>query len=122
MTLEKSKIETLQIHPKAQTRHKSSTCVTFEDVNESYMDGCLPIIDPRVILLGCEGSGKTSLVDTLVGNSFQNTAPTEGADQMKISITTAANWRLMSDKEKLTDLNYKKQALLESEFFVSLRK
>ena len=56
------------------------------------MDGCLPIIDPRVILLGCEGSGKTSLVDTFVGNSFRNTAPTEGADQMKISIKTAANW------------------------------
>ena len=120
MTLEKSKTETLQMHPKAQTAHKSSTCVTFEDVNESYMEGCLPIIDPRVILLGCEGSGKTSLVDTLVGNSFQNTAPTEGADQMKISITTAANWKLMSEKEKLADL--KKQALLESEFFVSLRR
>lgn len=84
------------------------------------MDGCLPIIDPRVILLGCEGSGKTSLVDTFVGNSFRNTAPTEGADQMKISIKTAANWKLMSEKEKLSDL--KKQALLESEFFVSLRK
>ena len=84
------------------------------------MDGCLPIIDPRVILLGCEGSGKTSLVDTFVGNSFRNTAPTEGADQMKISIKTAANWKLMSEKEKLSDL--KKQALLESEFFVSLTK
>ena len=84
------------------------------------MDGCLPIIDPRVVLLGCEGSGKTSLIDTFVGNSFQNTPPTEGAEQMKISITTAANWKLMSEKEKIADL--KKQALLESEFYVSLKK
>ena len=84
------------------------------------MDGCLPIIDPRVVLLGCEGSGKTSLIHTLVGNSFQNTPATEGADEMKISITTAANWKLMSENEKIADL--KKQALLESEFFVSLKK
>ena len=99
---------------------KSLPCISHEEINESYMDGCLPIIDPRVVLLGCEGSGKTSLIDTLVGNSFQNTPPTEGADQMKISITTAANWKLMSENEKIADL--KMQALLESEFFVSLKK
>jgi len=54
--------------------------VTLEEVNKSYMDGALPIIDPQVVLLGCEGSGKTSLIDTFVGNSFHNTSPTEGAD------------------------------------------
>ena len=93
--------------------------VTVEKVNESYMDGCLPIVDPRVVLLGCEGSGKTCLIDTLVGNSFCNTSPTEGADQMEISVTTAADWKIMNEKEKIADL--KKQALLESEFFSSLK-
>ena len=99
---------------------KPSVDVTLEEVNDCYMDGCLPIVDPRVVLLGCEGSGKTSLVDTFVGNSFRDTSPTEGADQMKINVTTAANWKLMSENEKIADL--KKQALLESEFFVSLKK
>ena len=97
----------------------STDHVTLEEVNESYMDGCLPIVDPRVVLLGCEGSGKTSLIDTLVGNSFRNTSPTEGADQMEISVTTAADWKIMSDNEKIADLE--KQTLLESEFFLSLK-
>jgi len=83
------------------------------------MEGFLPIVDPRVVLLGCEGSGKTSLVDTFVGNNFHGTPPTEGADQMEISVATVADWKLMTEQEKITDL--KKQALLESEFFLSLK-
>ena len=119
MVLEKSKMETFQVHSEVEAVvtkpvAKSPASVTLEEVNESYMDGCLPIVDPRVVLLGCEGSGKTSLIDTFVGNSFRNTSPTEGADQMKISITTAADWKLMDEKEKIADL--KKQALLESNF------
>jgi len=94
--------------------------MTLEEVNEGYIDGSLPIVDPRVVLLGCEGSGKTSLVNTFVGNSFQNTAATEGVDQMEISVTTLANWELINGKQKVQDL--KKQALLEAEFFLSIRK
>ncbi|XP_065908551.1 uncharacterized protein [Dysidea avara] len=94
--------------------------MTLKEVNEGYIDGSLPIVDPRAVLLGCEGSGKTSLIDTFVGNSFQNTPATEGADQMEISVTTMANWELMNEKQKLQDL--KKQALLEAEFFLSIRK
>ena len=123
MILEKSKTETFQVPSKAQTtftKHESPASVTLEEINASYMDGHLPIVDPRVVLLGCEGSGKTSLVDTLLGNSFRNTSPTEGVDQMEINITTAANWKLMSKKEKIADL--KKQVLLESEFFAFLKK
>ena len=121
--LEKSKTETRLVHSEAKataTKHKLLASVILEEINESYMDGYLPIVDPRVVLLGCEGSGKTSLIDTFVGNSFRNTSPTEGADQMEVSITTAANWKLMTKQEKIADL--KKQALLESEFFVSLKK
>jgi len=94
--------------------------LSLKEVNEGYIDGSLPIVDPRVVLLGCEGSGKTSLIDTFVGNSFQDTPATEGADQMEISVTTTANWELMSEKQKILDL--KNQALLETEFFLSLRK
>ena len=103
----------------SQNANPRADHVTLEEVNESYMDGCLPIVDPRVVLLGCEGSGKTSLIDTFVGKSFRSTSPTEGADQMEISITTAADWKIMNEKEKIADL--KKQTLLESEFFSSLK-
>ena len=123
MVLEKSKTETKLAHSEAKItvlKHKLPASVTHEEINKSYMDGCLPIVDPRVVLLGCEGSGKTSLIDTFVGNSFRNTSPTEGADQLEISVTTAADWKIMNEEEKLADL--KKQALLESEFFVSLKK
>ena len=65
------------------------------------------------MVLGCEGSGKTSLVHTLVGNSFQSAQPTEAADQMEISVTTAADWKIINEKEKIADL--KKQALLKSQ-------
>jgi len=92
---------------------------SFEEVNEGYMEGSLPIVDPRVVLLGCEGSGKTSLIDTFIGKSFQDTPAIEGADQMEINVKTAANWELMSEEQKILDL--KKQALLETEFFLSLK-
>ena len=121
--LEKSKIEARRMHSQVQVtveKHKLLASMTLEEINESYMDGCLPIVDPRVVLLGCEGSGKTSLIDTFVGNSFRNTSPTEGADQMEISVTTATDWKVMNEEEKIEDL--KNQALLESEFFVSLKK
>jgi len=72
--------------------------MTFEKVNE---DGSLPIVDPRVVLFRCEASGKIFLIgDTFVGNSFQNTPLTEGADQMEISVTTAANWECMNEAQK----------------------
>ena len=119
MAIERSKAETRTEIMKtvAMPPQGAGLCidhVTYEEVTKSYMDGCLPIVDPRVVLLGCEGSGKTSLIDTLVGNSFRNTSPTEGADQMEISITTAADWKIMNEEERIADL--KKQALLESKF------
>ena len=88
---------------------------TLKEVNENYMDGCISIVDPKVVLLGCEGSGKTSLIDTLVGNSFRNTSPTEGADQKEISVTTSADWKIISAEDKIADIQ--KQ---HSEFFISV--
>jgi len=136
--LESSKTEVHNTLPKMQsvsTMHKLATIpksvlsrsfsfytanMTLEEINKGYIDGSLPIVDPRVVLLGCEGSGKTSLIDTFLGNSFRNTPATEGADQMEISVTTMANWELINEKKKLAEL--KKQALLEAEFFLSIRK
>jgi len=113
--LERSKIEVqkessqMSMYSKAAT-HKPATTqkslssyianMTHEEVNEGYMEGSLPIVDPRVVLLGCEGSGKTSLIDTFVGKRFQDTPATEGADQMEITVTTAANWELIDEKQK----------------------
>ena len=96
----------------------ASSCadhVTLKQVDESYMEGCVSIVDPQVVLLGSKGSGKTCLIDTLVGNSFRNTSPTEGADQMEISVTTAADWKIISPEDKITDIT--KQ---HSEFFISI--
>jgi len=81
--------------------------LTFEEINERYIDGSLQPLDPHVVLLGCEGSGKTSLIDTFIGKSFQHTPATEGADQMEISVTTAANWELMNENQKILDLKNK---------------
>ena len=107
MEIMQSETVTLHSFMSSQNSRSCADHVTLEEVNESYMDGCLPIVDPRVVLLGCEGSGKTSLIDTFVGNSFRNTSPTEGAEQMEISITTAADWKIMSEEEKITDLQNK---------------
>ena len=96
----------------------ASSCadhVTLKQVDESYMEGCVSIVDPQVVLLGSKGSGKTCLIDTLVGNSFRNTSPTEEADQMEISVTTAADWKIISPEDKITDIT--KQ---HSEFFISI--
>ena len=117
-----SQSKDIPVKSKAQvtvTEHKIPSEMTCEQVNESYMDGCLPIVDPRVVLLGCEGSGKTSLIDTLVGNSFCNTSPTEGVDQMEISVTTAADWKIMNKNKRISYL--KTQVLVESKFFSTLK-
>ena len=72
------------------------------------MDGELPVPDVCVVLLGAEGSGKTSLCHTLVGKDFQDTAPTEGADHMIIAVESTTNWRSLTDEEKLEDLDMQK--------------
>ena len=91
---------------------------THDEISKGYMDGMLPSSDARLVLLGYEGSGKSCLADTLVGKSFQeDTAPTEGADQFEIGVTTAANWELMDEPEKLK--NMEKLTFLETEYFLS---
>ena len=91
---------------------------THDEITKGYMDGILPSSDARLVLLGYEGSGKSCLADTLVGKSFQeDTAPTEGADQFEIGVTTAANWELMDESEKLK--NIEKQTFLETEYYLS---
>ena len=98
-----------------QNRQDTSS-LTHEEVNDSYMKGSLLPLDAQVVLLGCEGAGKTCLTDTFLGKEFHDTPPTEGADQMEISIKTTVNWKLLTNDEKLRDLE--RQALLETEHFL----
>ena len=90
--------------------------LTLEEVNEGYMKSSLLPVDAQVALLGCEGAGKTCLIDTLLDNNFHDTPPTEGVDEMEISIKTTVNWHFLSDDEKLRELE--KQALLETEYYL----
>ena len=74
------------------------------------MDGELLGPDVRLALLGAEGSGKTSLSHTLVGKDFEDTAPTEGVEQMKIIVESTSNWIPLTHAEKLEDLEKQKYA------------
>jgi len=96
---------------------RNSKGLTHKQINDGYMDGFLPPLDAQVVLLGCEGAGKTCLADTFLGKEFHDTPPTEGADQFEITIKATSDWKLMSEEEKMADLE--KQALLEAEFFLS---
>ncbi|XP_065919658.1 uncharacterized protein [Dysidea avara] len=105
-------------HAVTKVLKSAGSCWTHEEFNQGYMDGMLPSSDARVVLLGHEGSGKTCLSDTLVGKHFkEDTTPTQGADQFEISVTTAANWELMNDSEKLNIVG--KQVFLEIEFYLA---
>ena len=103
----------------ATQEDSDSPDLTHQQVNDGYMDGLLPPLDAQVVLVGCEGAGKTCLTDTFLGKEFQNTPPTEGADQFEISIKAILDWKLMSEEEKMEDLG--NQALLETEFFLSTK-
>ena len=101
----------------ATQEDSDSPDLTHQQVNDGYMDGLLPPLDAQVVLVGCEGAGKTCLTDTFLGKEFQNTPPTEGADQFEINIKATSDWKLMNEEEKMEDLE--NQALLETEFFLS---
>ncbi|XP_065887370.1 uncharacterized protein [Dysidea avara] len=77
--------------------------VTRENWNKGYQDGLMDSLDIRVALLGPEGSGKSSLADTLTGQKFRHdTLPTKGAEQMEVVVKNAINWSII-DKEDLID-------------------
>ena len=76
----------------------------------------LPVNHARVLVFGPEGTGKTCLVETLVGAEFRHTSPTDGADQMEISIQQTDDWELMSTDQKIKEL----EAQLKAEIFRSV--
>ena len=54
--------------------------------------------------MGTEGSGKTCLGDTLTGQEFKNTSPTEGADEMEVIVKNAVDWSVLSKDEMIENL------------------
>ena len=54
--------------------------------------------------MGTEGSGKTCLGDTLTGQEFKDTSPTEGADEMEIIVKNAVDWSLLTKDEMIENL------------------
>ena len=61
--------------------------LSHEVLNKAFLDSTLPSPDVRMAMIGTEGSGKTCLGDTLTGQEFKDTTPTEGADEMEVDAT-----------------------------------
>ena len=51
----------------------------------------------RVALIGPEGSGKTSLADTLTGQEFKYNYPTKGAEKMEVVVKETENWIVVNN-------------------------
>ena len=54
--------------------------------------------------MGTEGSGKTCLGDTLTGQEFKYTSPTEGADEMEIIVKNSVDWSVLTKDEVIENL------------------
>ena len=78
--------------------------LSHEVLNEIFKESTLPSPDVRVAMMGTEGSGKTCLGDTLTGQTFKDTSPTEGADEMEIVVRSAVDWSLQSKEEMISNL------------------
>lgn len=57
----------------------------------------MPLLDIRITLVGPEGSGKTSLVDTLTGQEFKHNYPTKGAEKLEVIVKKTDNWTVIND-------------------------
>ena len=55
-------------------------------------------------MMGTEGSGKTCLSDTLTGQDFQDTPPTEGANQMEVVVKSTMDWKALTQEELIDGL------------------
>ena len=64
----------------------------------------MPSPDIRVGMMGTEGSGKTCLGDTLTGQEFKDTSPTEGADEMEVVVKNTADWSILTKEEMIENL------------------
>lgn len=72
------------------------TGLTRDDWNRGY-DSVMPSLDVRVALIGPEGSGKTSLADTLTGQEFKYNYPTKGAEKMEVVVKKTENWTVINN-------------------------
>ena len=75
--------------------------LSHEVLNKAFLDSTLPSPDVRMAMMGTEGSGKTCLGDTLTGQEFKYTTPTEGAE---VVIKNTADWSILTKEEMIENL------------------
>ena len=78
--------------------------LSHEAVNKVLLESAVPSPDVRVAMMGTEGSGKTCLGDTLTGQDFRETCPTEGVDEMEVIVKSAVDWNILSKEEMIENL------------------
>ena len=78
--------------------------LSHEVLNKAFLDSTLPSPDVRIAMIGTEGSGKTCLGDTLTGQEFKDTTPTEGADEMEVVVKNTADWSILTKEEMIENL------------------
>ena len=78
--------------------------LSHEVLNKAFLDSTLPSPDVRIAMMGTEGSGKTCLGDTLTGQKFKDTTPTEGADEMEVVVKNTADWSILTKEEMIENL------------------
>ena len=94
--------------------------LSHEVLNEIFKESTLPSPDVCVAMMGTKGSGKICLRDTLAGQTFKDTSPTDGADEIEITVKSAVDWSLLTKEEM--NSNLQQQVLHEIKHMQLLKK
>ena len=78
--------------------------LSHEAVNKLFLESSVESPDVRVAMMGTEGCGKTCLGDTLTGQEFRDTCPTEGVDEMEVVVKSSVDWNILTKEEMIENL------------------
>ena len=78
--------------------------LSHEVVNKLFLESSVESPDVRVAMMGTEGCGKTCLGDTLTGQEFKDTCPTEGVDEMEVVVKSSVDWNILTKEEMIENL------------------
>ena len=78
--------------------------LSHEAVNKLFLESSVESPDVRVAMMGTEGCGKTCLGDTLTGQEFRDTCPTEGVDEMEVIVKNSVDWNILTKEEMIENL------------------